>query len=208
MAQVDFPLAFIVTLEHISAIEEERRFYQDGGQRLHSVLARHQRCLATDDRDKIFSSVGLVEGSSAPRALVDITYDDNVEAVYLQTATAILEADQNLDLLSRPPSTANSTLELPSWVPDWSCAPASSLTYTWGHGPLPLTGVELSPVKARFRALGGSLFASRLKSEDPKALVLDGYEFEQISEIGPIYSGIQIPTQVRSFPSVVKEWWI
>ncbi|KAL5320197.1 hypothetical protein ACEPPN_010998 [Leptodophora sp. 'Broadleaf-Isolate-01'] len=216
MSEVDFPLAFIVTLEHVSAVEEERKYYRGGAVKLLSVLSRHQRCEATDLRDKVFSFLGLVKTPSIPRTQVNITYEEKTEPIYTQTARAMLDTDRNLDILSRPPSTTISELNLPSWVPDWSLPPASSLTYSWGHGPLSLTGVELSPSTPRFCASANTAFtpssfptngSSSSSSTSNRSLIIQGYVLDTITETGPIYQGIQIPTQVRSFPSIVQEWW-
>jgi hypothetical protein len=64
MSRMNFPLAFIVIFENISTIEAERNNYKNGHSKLNGVLLRHQRCMATDLRDKIYSFCGLVETSS------------------------------------------------------------------------------------------------------------------------------------------------
>ena len=125
MSEVNFPLAFIATLENISAIEEERTLYRKGHNKLNGVLLRHQRCIATDFRDKIYSFCGLVK-TPPGHNLVRISYEDDVSTIYREVALKILEEDQSLDLLSRPPSSSGTTLKnLPSWVPDWSTSSAS-----------------------------------------------------------------------------------
>ncbi|KAF4624980.1 hypothetical protein G7Y89_g13186 [Cudoniella acicularis] len=187
MAQVNFPLAFVVTLENISAIEEERHFYRNGYSNLHGVLLRHQRCLATDPRDKIYSFSGLIETSSSPKTPVRISYHDEVSTIFKETAINILKYDQSLDLLSRPPTPTISDLDgLPSWAPDWNISLASTLTYSWGHGPLSLAGTELvTPEKrTRFSATGNSRHVQKPLSSAGH-LEIEGYEFDKIVEIGP-----------------------
>ena len=207
MSQFYFPLAFIVTLENISTIEEERTFYRIGQNRLNGVLLRHQRCLATDPRDKIYSFCGLVETSSGRHKPVRISYEDDVGTIYREVALKILDEDQSLDLLSRPPALAGSRMNnLPSWVPDWSISSASTLTYARGHGPLSLAGVEVPSSKEtpRFAASRGAKYSPKLSGAD--ALIVEGYQFDKIVEIGPIFEGVQIPNTVRSLPEIAREW--
>ncbi|CZR63943.1 uncharacterized protein PAC_13840 [Phialocephala subalpina] len=208
MSKANFPLAFIVTLENISAIEEERMFYIGGYNKLSGVLLRHQRCLATDPRDKVYSFCGLVETSSKRPPPVRITYKDDVAVVYQEVALQILEQDLSLDLLSRPPSSTKSNLkDLPSWVPDWSISSASNLTYAWGHGPLSLAGTELagSNRTPRFYAAGGTKYEQKSPRKDG-TLEVEGYNLDKIIDVGPVFEGVQIPTSVQSFPGIVREW--
>ncbi len=209
MSQVNFPLAFIVTLENISTIEEERIFYKKGQSKLNGVLMRHQRCMATDPRDKIYSFCGLVEPSSSGHNPVRISYEDDVETIYREVALKILHDDHSLDLLSRPPSLGESLVEdLPSWVPDWSISSTSTLTYAWGHGPLPLAGTKLTGAepRPRFAASLGSTYSPKLSQTDPDALIVEAHEIDKIAEIGPMFQGVQVPHEVNSFPEIVQEW--
>ena len=206
MSQVNFPLAFIVTLENISTIEEERNFYRDGRSKLNAVLLRHQRCDSKDPRDKIYSFCGLVAASKG-HGPVRISYHDNVSTVYREVALKILKEDQSLDLLSRPPSLAHSRVkDLPSWIPDWSISSSSTLTYAWGHGPLSLTGTALNngSETPRFAASKGSKYSPELSNSD--VLVVEGFQFDKIAEIGPIFHGVQVPYTVSSFPEILREW--
>lgn len=207
MSKANFPLAFIVTLENISAIEEERKLYREGGNRLSGVLLRHQRCMATDPRDKIYSFSGLVETSTKGRP-VRITYKDEVAHIYQEVAIQILEQDRYLDLLSRPPSPRMSSLKgLPSWVPDWSISSVSNLTYAWGHGPLSLAGTEVAGFNKsrRFRSAGDTTYPPKPPRKD-SALEVEGYKFDKIIEVGPVFEGVRLPRTVQSFPGIVREW--
>ncbi|KAN0089671.1 HET domain containing protein [Hyaloscypha variabilis] len=190
MSQVNFPLAFIVTLENISTIEEERKFYKEGHSKLNDVLLRHQRCKAKDPRDKIYSFCGL----------------DEVATIYREVAPKILEEDQSLELLSRPPSLAVSRKDLPTWVPDRSISSTSTLTYAWGHGPLSLAGTAHTKgsESPRFAVSHGAKYSPKLSSSD--ALIVEGYQFDKIIEIGPTFHGVQVPYEVQSFPEILREW--
>jgi hypothetical protein len=209
MSQATFPLAFIVTLENISTIEKERSSYGKGGSKLNGVLLRHQRCMATDPRDKIYSFCGLVDTSSKGYVPVRISYEDDVATIYREVALKILEDDQSLDLLSRPPISAGSSMKsLPSWVPDWSTSSTSTLTYAWGHGPLSLAGTELASdgESFRFAASRRSIYSPKLSSTNPNALIAEGHQFDKIIEVGPKFEGVQVPQTIKSVPGIVREW--
>jgi hypothetical protein len=208
MSQVNFPLAFIVTLENISTIEEERKLYRKGHSKLNGILLRHQRCKASDPRDKIYSFCGLVKTSSDGHNPVRISYKDDVATIYREVALKILNDDHSLDILSRPPSLAESeTKGLPSWVPDWNISSTSTLTYAWGHGPLPLAGINSSGIaQPRFTAARRSTYSPMLSHTIPNALTVEGYEFDKIAKIGPIFLGVQVPHVVSSFPEILREW--
>ena len=206
ICKANFPLAFIVTLENISTIDEERKLYRRGDNKLNGVLLRHQRCEASRRRDKIYSFCGLVETSSNSHRSVRINYEDDIGIIYREVALNILEEDQSLDLLSRPPiSTKFRMMDLPSWVPDWSISAPSTLTYAWGHGPLSLAGTELAGAgqKHRFAAAGGSKYSPTVSKD---ALAVEGFEFDKIVAAGPVFKGVQVPYNVRSFPGIVREW--
>ncbi len=57
----EFGLVFIPTLQHVASIESERQRYQDNTMKsdLLVILKRHQRCEATDNRDKLFCIRGF-----------------------------------------------------------------------------------------------------------------------------------------------------
>lgn len=209
MSQVSFPLAFIVTLENISTIEEERKLYRKGHSNLNSVLLRHQRCNASDPRDKIYSFCGLVKTPLNGHSPVRISYKDDVTTIYREVALKIMNDDHSLDILSRPPSLAESETEgLPSWVPDWNISSPSTLTYAWGHGPLPLAGINSFGIaQPRFATSRGSTYWPNLSHTNSNALIVEGYGFDKIAKIGPIFHGVQVPHIVSSFPEILREWF-
>jgi hypothetical protein len=208
MREANFPLAFIVTLENISTIDPERKFYRKSDSKLNDVLLRHQRCTATDHRDKIYSFCGLVEPTSEHHIPVRVSYEDDVSIIYREVALEILKKDQSLDLLSRPPLPAVSSMtNLPSWVPDWSTSATSTLNYAWGHGPLSLAGTDLAGTGSNrpFEASHYSKYSLRVSSTG-EGLVVEGYQFDKVVEAGSIFQGVQVPYNVESFPQIVREW--
>ncbi|KAF9630693.1 Heterokaryon incompatibility [Lasiodiplodia theobromae] len=86
------------------------------------VLARFRHTDATDPRDKVFALLGL---TSNPLSITP-TYHDSKRQVYTKTATAIINASGNLDLLCQSPwgvaGTADRDASLPSWVPNFANA--------------------------------------------------------------------------------------
>ncbi|SCO91081.1 uncharacterized protein FRV6_15209 [Fusarium oxysporum] len=79
-------------------------------------LARHTK--ATDLRDKIFGLLGMAADGSDFLHLV--TYSQNVEEVYQNFAKFFIERGQGISMLYQVDSRVSKTLDIPSWVPDWS----------------------------------------------------------------------------------------
>ena len=208
MSTVHFPLAFIVSLRHIAAIENERIRYRNGSNNLLGVLLRHQRCLATDPRDKVFSFCGLINASSAERS-VQVSYTNNTSSVYRELAVKVLQHEQTLDILSRPPLPVVSKLAaLPSWVPDWSIQTSLEMGHTWGYGPLSLAGAE-SRVGAnqvsRFEAAGKTKYLPEY-SLPFGTLTVEGYIFDKVTEVGPIFEGVHLPTAITTLKGITRSW--
>lgn len=89
----------------------------------HVVEYRHFS--ATDPRDKIYGILGVLPNINRVTWRFAIDYNESVERVYTRFATAMIESSLGLELLrhsigcSTPLSNIES-LQLPSWVPDWS----------------------------------------------------------------------------------------
>ncbi len=71
---------------------------------------------STDARDKIYAVLGLACDRNQLGIIPD--YGASAAQVYRDTAVRILETHSTLDILGSAHS--NKSLELPSWVPDWS----------------------------------------------------------------------------------------
>lgn len=89
------------------------------------VLLRLQDFQATDQRDKVFALLGIVDSQSH---YVQPDYTISVNECYMQAAASIVKAKRNLSIFNVPsPSEAQRDANLPSWVPHWNrSAPASS----------------------------------------------------------------------------------
>jgi hypothetical protein len=208
MSTVNFPLAFIVSMQHVASIENERLRYKSGRIDLLGLLLRHQRCLATDQRDKVYSFCGLIDSSPAKRS-VRVNYNDDAASIYREVAVRILQHDQSLDLLSRPPLPTMSKIPgLPSWVPDWSICTNSGMVRTFGLGPRSLAGTEgrfRATTRPQFKTASGSRYLPEYSTTFDE-LTVEGYVFDAITEVGPVFEGVELPNAVTTLIRVGKSW--
>ncbi|OCK91867.1 HET-domain-containing protein [Cenococcum geophilum 1.58] len=208
MCAVKFPLAFIFSLQHIAAIESERRRYKSSNIELLGLLLRQQRCSAADPRDKVFSFCGLVTTSPTRRG-VRISYREDTVSIYRRVAVKALRDTETLDLLSRPPLlTALKLPGLPSWVPDWSICASSSMASTFGIGPRSLAATEARfgpKTRPKFAAAGSSRYVPDYSSSLHE-LIVEGYVFDTITEVGQVFEGVELPNAITTLISIGKSW--
>lgn len=84
---------------------------------LYAVLAFAQFMEAKDPRDKIFALLPLVQDSTELETFRP-DYHVSAESLFIQVAKNAIERDKSLDILAF--CGGSRTLELPSWVPDWT----------------------------------------------------------------------------------------
>lgn len=208
LSGVKFPLAFLPSPQHLAAIDHERNLYAGIASSLPGVLIRHQRCRATDQRDKIFAFAGLVNPASAARD-VRVTYADAdpPAAVFRELATRIMTRDGSLDILSGlPTSRARASASLPSWVPDWSSEPDLDQGYAWSFGPATLAGTETRDglgQACRFAASRQSRYQPEISGD---ALTVPGHLLGTVTYAGPSFAGVRLPTEVSRFRDIPKGW--
>ena len=211
MSKARFPLVFMPTLQHIAGIEEEMARYKQGANSLLGLLLRHQRCLSTNPRDKVYAFCPLMGTSPSEFIDVRVRYEDAVEAVYRDVAIKILQHDRNLDILSHsplPPTISSSTSDLPSWIPDWSRRASEDMAHEWGIRPLSLASRDMyshDPPRSPFTATKGSAYTP-LPSPSPNSLTVSGYTFDTIATTGPVFNGVQVPSTVTTLRDVVLSW--
>jgi hypothetical protein len=211
MSNARFTLAFMPTLQHIAGIEEETKRYKQGTNTLLGLLLRHQRCLSTKSQDKVYAFCGLM--GTAPSEFIDvrIRYGDPVELVYRDVATKILQHDRNLGILSHRPlpnNISSRTSDLPSWVPDWSRCTSEGMAQAWGMGPLSLASREMDsqfPTKSQFNATRGSLYTPS-PSQSINSLTVSGYTFDTITATGPVFNGVQVPSNFTTLRGIAQSW--
>ena len=104
----------------LGSIRVRRRWHERGGKdELEVLLYNYRKCLASDQRDKIFALVGIARGRIAPACTPD--YSKGVLEVYRNLAMHFIIVEQNPDLLVHCAYIVGSKSPLlPSWVPDWS----------------------------------------------------------------------------------------
>jgi hypothetical protein len=206
MSTVHFPPSFLFSLQHIASIEDERQRYTAGTVSLLGLLLRHQRCKASDQRDKIYSFSGLIEASS-PESIVPVTYVEDVTKIYQDLAVQILKNSQTLDILSCPPTLHDSLVKkMPSWVPDWSRSSSMKSSHTWSHGPLSLAGADdrAPKDKPRFSTARETMYQPRITESG--ALVVKGYVFDTITETGEEFKGVSLPNTISNVSSFATDW--
>ncbi|KAJ2984495.1 hypothetical protein NUW58_g6029 [Xylaria curta] len=134
---------------------------------------------ATDPRDKVYSLLGLINQKEAGVGGLTPDYSVSVEECYKRATLAIMSYTRNLDVLITEQN-SKSTLNLPSWVPDWG--------YLEKPAPLQIMGdrgwagskeVTNNPIYRRFRASGSDQYYTAT-AVNGDALKLSGYVFDTI----------------------------
>jgi hypothetical protein len=208
MSKMDFGLVFIPSLRHIVAIESERQKYQRAWSDLLGLLQRHQRCLATDPRDKVFAFCGLT--TKMPDGLT-INYHIDVASVYREVAIAILRHERHLDLVSQPPSLNSTKMDgLPSWVPDWSHNLTIKASHAWGLEALSLARKTVVDYNGEFQAFQfaatkDTVYELQL-SKCRSRLEVYGYVFDKITEIGDVFEGMELPQPALRLMDIALGW--
>jgi len=137
--------------------------------------------LATDPRDKVYSLLGLArDRDEMGPAAVD--YGRAVEDLYFDVAARLLGDLDNIDIVAYC-NLRTKSLDLPSWVPDWS---------TWHFGS------HGAAVNVGYRA-SGSIPPSVRVNRDAKTLEVGGGLVDRISRlsnpVGPYYLGSTGPVR-------------
>lgn len=86
--------------------------------RLENLLEISSNHLAKDPRDKVYGLLGV--SSDFNTGVIVPDYKLPVRDVYINTVLAVIQKYQNLTILNQCIPKKASTLNLPSWVPDWS----------------------------------------------------------------------------------------
>lgn len=162
--------------------------------KLISLVARARNSKATDPRDKIFAFVGLAREQGQPGTLGRPDYRLNAQEIYRAFVLENISAYGDLDVFSLvhgrcPDSLAQSTLKLPSWVPDLS---ADGMPY-------PLTRLDKMAVEShatlrtkndylQYAASKGSRAEYRL-SDDGNTMTLPGYIIDTVEQLGLAFPG-------------------
>jgi len=104
--------------------------YDDGGTYIVNSLQRARRLEASDPRDNVFALLGISTGFDKGHPDTSANYEKTTKRVYADLAAYILETNDSYDLFSYLDNGSESvqgqrvfeasTLDLPSWVPNWN----------------------------------------------------------------------------------------
>jgi hypothetical protein len=128
---------------------------------------------ATDPRDFVYSSLGLVLDNNTESIPID--YSASVAEVYSRAAMRVFEDDQDFSALEYHNHGRDNSLKIPSWVPDWR------LKYHLeaGHGrKLQCAALQYSS----FRAAKDTKFNGKLQSD--LCLAVNSIKVDTITAIG------------------------
>ncbi|KAI8931033.1 hypothetical protein NX059_012044 [Plenodomus lindquistii] len=99
------------------------KFYNDSDFFFFNLLLFTWPTRASDPRDKIYSLLGLA--SDAKNLNIDVDYTCDVTELFTKVTGRIVQQHKGIALLSF--ITSIKSLDLPSWVPDWSVGTANLL---------------------------------------------------------------------------------
>jgi hypothetical protein len=172
-----------------------------------NVLVRHRGCKATLAADKVFAFLNISDDHKALGIKADYTMSKR--SVFIQTAVALIEHQEHLDLLGSVnawPRIENNGLtasemlllplsyvgengpnddshadDLPSWVPDWS---VPTFAPSFQHKG------EFGQYFSDYQASGNSAKSVRFRM-DSTQLGLNGHLFDVIIGVGPKFADDQ-----------------
>ncbi|KAH7070744.1 heterokaryon incompatibility protein-domain-containing protein [Paraphoma chrysanthemicola] len=105
--------------ERVDEIERCRADYHRGGRlNLLSLLNEFRSRSSTDPRDKIFGLLGVVKKDPQYHGM-QADYSLSVELAYRQVFLHLFRESKTMNSLVRPSETGR-TLDLPTWMPDWT----------------------------------------------------------------------------------------
>jgi hypothetical protein len=152
---------------------------------LQTLLMYSRDKLCKDDRDKVYALRGIGTQKFAEGLVVD--YSETTERVYINCAKHWISIRPDLRVLStiEPRHCATSSLNLPSWVPDWS-------------QPNHPSGV----MQRYFRFLRGQMFSAASRtipcvsvSGESDILTIKGVCFDTITQVIPARSELGLTVE-------------
>ena len=128
------------------------------------LLTVTRTSFTTDPKDKIFALLGLANNDmDAPRP----EYGKPVETVYIDFATYFVSKGQGSELL-QDPALGFGTMDIPSWVPDWTSS--ASRVPRWNHRHFKTAGMTKGNVR---------------NGEPSNILIIEGTLLDEIEYLGP-----------------------
>ncbi|OAA58001.1 heterokaryon incompatibility protein [Niveomyces insectorum RCEF 264] len=167
-----------VTYDRVVALVAARINYQCGAAvTLPELLLAFRALRATEPVDKVYALLNVVP-HGAGRALLRPDYTRSAAAVFVETARALLR--QSLDILSQncDPVWKRMARDLPSWTPDWSCAPRETPFSCNTHFSTWCAGGAAAAQHMRFSSSSSS------DDDDQKCLILRGRLLDRVRTAG------------------------
>ena len=180
-------------LSQCEVAEGKKRIYYE-------ILARHRQSTAFDVRDTVFAFRGLSGFDSFEQLGIMPNYEQAVENLFIDLAAATLCQATNLDFLSIPRLRSREEgLNIPSWVPDWSC-----------HKPFCASFLAIESGGASLRhdvpydSTNGSIYRPILDERTKRLsipLELSGYTIDRVTSISKRWD-LQ---EIRGIQSIRKQ---
>lgn len=157
------------------------------------LIQNFRRAWVSDDRDKIYSTLGLAyqflqQGTMNP---IQPNYDATVQEVYTSITSQLIQSLPILAILSLVEDKSRQKVNsLPSWVPDYTC-PLMAKPFVW-LGALEAGEMSKPP---------GGLFNASLATESSPlthrivndTLILSGVLFDRVVEISTAETSLSAP---------------
>jgi hypothetical protein len=148
----------------------------------YEILARHRQSAAFDVRDTVFAFQGLSGFDSFEQFGIMPNYEQAAEKLFIDLAVATLGQTTYLDFLSIPRlQSRGEGLDIPSWVPDWSCRTPTCLS---------LLRIELGAASMRhvipYDSTKGSIYRPILDEKTKRLklpLELSGYIVDRLTSM-------------------------
>ncbi|KAM7184773.1 Heterokaryon incompatibility protein (HET) domain containing protein [Naviculisporaceae sp. PSN 640] len=166
-----FDPAHAAQLRHTQVLQDSPKYSGYNLDSLLSYLLWFRPREATNPLDKVFALLGLIDKHDIIAASIVPDYKLTAESLYTSVTIKLLQGTRTLDVLSAPRG-SQSSLSLPSWVPNWSDSSISTMS---------LTG------QSRFNySATGTSQASVQISPDNRTLYLKGHIIDSIVSLAPI----------------------
>jgi Heterokaryon incompatibility protein (HET) len=154
--------------------------------RLEDLLPNLRNFASTNPRDKLYALIPIsLDGGK----LLDVDYSLSVEEVYVDATANIIEKHGNLAILGHCTDNRNSILDLPSWVPDWTCDSAAMHFFKRGRASH-WNGKDIFPLLKN--APLGRLYSASHHSKSnfrvdraTRRLICQGVLFDDVASVGP-----------------------
>lgn len=159
-------------------LNDESSPYQGVG--LLWLLRRVLSLNATEAYDKIYSILGLLGEEESLELNIVPDYTQSVAECYQKTSLLVMSQMKNLDILLTDRN-FSSTLDVPSWVTDWTSLPDPSPVSLDPHSHDTKGEEEKRPFSASL-----STQWTPMTGPDAKALMLSGYDFDEIIQLEDI----------------------